>query len=431
MNFKVRKIGYIISAVFLFLTACSFDGDSNSTTSSTSNTSVIELKSPANESKAIYVSGANLQWSTTAPAGTLFEVFLESTSGKGILPTTSSWNTTPKGLGITSTTYYTGQLSYLTWYAWRVRAIYSSGSWIDSPVNYFQTEDIPASATNIIKIHDYETHINIDHNIPILFQVLDPSGNGITGLTINDFEVMEDGEPMRETDLTLTPQAASKVFMPVHILIDNSTSITDNSILTRMKSDATTAVSTLGSSATFTPSFYVYEFSENLIPKGGNVPTPLTSAVAMNEINNIGSGVKSTDFYGAVADVANTMTNIFTVSKITQEVMVVLSDGDDTAAKRTLAEATNAVSGKRVYTIGYSGDLREEILKMVGVSGYYNSSNGNVSPFLSNIRTYLSDFSQSFYLLTVTSPKRGFRSHTITLRMRGSLDSVNLTYPGW
>jgi DNA-binding winged helix-turn-helix (wHTH) protein len=68
---------------------------------------------------------------------------------------------------------------------------------------------------------------------------------------------------------------------------------------------------------------------------------------------------------------------------------------------------------------------------MIGISGYFNSKNGSVTPFLTNIRTYLTDFSQSFYLLTVTSPKRGFRSHTITIRMRGSLDGVNVTYPGW
>ena len=332
---------------------------------------------------------------------------------------------------ITATSFFTGQLSYLTWYAWRVRALLPNGTWTDSPVNYFQTEDIPATATNIIKIHDYESHINVDHDIPILFQVVDASGKGITGLTLADFEILEDGEPLRESNLNLINQPAAKISMPVHILIDNSTSITDQSVLSRMKSDAASIVSYFASPSTFTSSFYVYEFSETLIPKGGNVPTPLSSQQAINEINNIQAGVRFTDFYGAVADVANSINNTFTVKNVTQPIMIVLSDGDDTAGKRSLAEATNAVSGKRVYTIGYSGDLREDILKMIGISGYFNSKNGSVTPFLTNIRTYLTDFSQSFYLLTVTSPKRGFRSHTITIRMRGSLDGVNVTYPGW
>ena len=100
-------------------------------------------------------------------------------------------------------------------------------------------------------------------------------------------------------------------------------------------------------------------------------------------------------------------------------------------ASGVFSEATNAVSGKRVYTIGYAGDLREDILKTIGVTGYFNSSFGNVTPFLNNIRTYFTNFAQSFYVLTVTSPKRGFRNHTITIRMKGSMDQVNVTYAGW
>ena len=44
---------------------------------------------------------------------------------------------------------------------------------------------------------------------------------------------------------------------------------------------------------------------------------------------------KSTDFNGAVADVAHSMTNSFTVQNIVQQIMIVLSDGDDTAGKRS------------------------------------------------------------------------------------------------
>lgn len=429
LNSIIKKYFFFFILTLLQLSGCSFSGNNNNPTAPTN--SVIQLQNPKDGTKGVFVSGVNLQWTSTAQIGTVFQIFLEPTTGSGILPNSNSWNTTPKGNGITATSFFTGQLSYLTWYAWRVRALLPNGTWTDSPVNYFQTEDIPATATNIIKIHDYESHINIDHDIPILFQVVDASGEGITGLTLADFEILEDGEPLRESNLNLINQPAAKISMPVHILIDNSTSITDQSVLSRMKSDAASIVSYFASPSTFTSSFYVYEFSETLIPKGGNVPTPLSSQQAINEINNIQAGVRSTDFYGAVADVANSINNTFTVKNVTQPIMIVLSDGDDTAGKRSLAEATNAVSGKRVYTIGYLGDLREDILKMIGISGYYNSTNGSVTPFLTNIRTYLADFSQSFYLLTVTSPKRGFRSHTITIRMRGSLDGVNVTYPGW
>ncbi len=429
MKTNLRKIKVVTALFILILNGCSFNGNSNNPTAPTN--SVIQIQSPKNGTKGVQVNGIDLSWTSTAQVGTFFQVFLETTSNNGITPTSTTWLTAPKGNGITTTKYFTGQLSYLTWYAWRVRALLPNGTWTDSPTYYFQTEDVPQTSTNFIKVYDYESHINIDHDIPILFQVVDASGNGVTGLKLTDFEVFEDGEPLRESNLTFVNQKAENISMPVHILIDNSTSITDNSILQKMKTDATSLVNYLTTPSAFITSFYIYEFSETLKQRGGESSTGLNAQQAINEINAIQNGVRSTDFYGAVADVANKLTNIYSVKKVSQPIMIVLSDGDDTAGKRTLAEATNAVSGKRVYTIGYSGDLREDILKMIGVSGYFNSNNGNVTQFLTGIRDYLNNYSQSFYLLTVTSPKRGFRSHTITIRLKGSLDSVNITYPGW
>ncbi|MCX7874790.1 MAG: VWA domain-containing protein [Melioribacteraceae bacterium] len=425
----MRKIKIALAIIFLIMNSCSFDGNTENPTSP--NNSVIQIQSPKDGTKGIQVYGIDLSWTSTAQIGTVFQVFLEPTSNNGTLPSATSWLTTPKGNGLTTTKFFTGKLSYLTWYAWRVRALLPNGTWTDSPTYYFQTEDIPQTSSYFIKVHDYESHINIDHDIPILFQVVDASGNGITGLKLSDFEILEDGEPLRESNLSFVNQKTENILMPVHILIDNSSSVTDNSILQKMKADATSIVTFLSSPAAFISSFYVYEFSETLKPKGGQIPTQLTAQQAINEISNIQNGVRSTDFYGAVSDVANKLISSLTVKKVNQPIMIVLSDGDDTAGKRTLAEATNAVAGKRVYTIGYAGDLREDILKMIGVSGYFNASNGNVTQFLTSIREYLNNYSQSFYLLTVTSPKRGFRSHTITIRLRGSLESVNVTYQGW
>ena len=59
-----------------------------------------------------------------------------------------------------------------------------------------------------------------------------------------------------------------------------------------MKADAGAIVNALKSPAPFTSYFYVYEFSENLIPRGGAVPTALQANQAINEINGITAGVQ-------------------------------------------------------------------------------------------------------------------------------------------
>ncbi|MBI3123708.1 MAG: VWA domain-containing protein [Ignavibacteriales bacterium] len=438
MKVFMRTYIWMVFAAVLINSGCSFNDNTSTTPTSPTTNTTLQLQTPKDGTTAISSFGTSLQWSSTAAIGTVFEVFLETTAGKNILPTASTWSATPKALGLTTTTYSTGQLTYATWYAWRVRALFPNGSWMDSPVQYFQTEDIPHSASNILKIHDYSTNydpanVAQDHIIKIIFQVTDPAGNGIVNLTKDQFEVLEDNEQLREFELSFAPQAPSKVILPVHLLIDNSTSLKANNRLPMMKADATEIVTRLGSLASLTPFFNIYQFSETLSPQvGGITPPGVNADQAKTDINNIQNGVASTDFNGAVADVATSMTNSYTVNEIKQHVMIILSDGDDTAGKRSLAEATNAVSAKRVYTMGYAGDLREDILKMIGVSGYFNRSlNGDFSSYLLNIRTYLENFSHSFYVLTITSPKRGYRTHTISIRMHGSLNPVTVNYPGW
>ena len=38
---------------------------------------------------------------------------------------------------------------------------------------------------------------------------------GVTGLTMNDFEVLEDNEPLRESNLKLVPASATNISLPV------------------------------------------------------------------------------------------------------------------------------------------------------------------------------------------------------------------------
>lgn len=426
------RIIWLLPVIFIILSSCSFSSDETPTSPSTStNTSLVKLQYPDSAKKAISVSGVNLQWKTTAQKGSVYQVFIEPTTNLGVVPLTTSWKTNPIVSATDITDYSTGTLSYLTWYAWRVRVILSSGTWTDSEVKYFQTEDLPATASNYLKVYDFKTQINVNHDVNILFQNLDASGVGVTGLTLDKLDIYEDGEPLRESNLKLSAVDPAKINMPVHILIDNSSSVTGTNSLARMKADAAYIVNILNAANPYTSTFFIYEFSESLIPKGGAVPTGVNANDAIAQINSINAGVTSTDFYGAVTDVARSINNFFMVDNLIQNVMIILSDGDDTAGKRNLSDAVNAVNGKRVYTMGYKGDLREDVLKSIGVSGYMNSEFGSITPFINNIKSFFNNYALSFYQLTVTSPKRGFKNHTISIRMRGSLESVSITYPGW
>ena len=110
----VMRLKWILPIIFIVLSGCSFNNDDSTTSSATTDESTVKLLFPADTAKAISVGGVNLQWSTTAQAGTIFQIFIEQTTGKNVIPGTTTWNTTPVGTGTTSTSFSTGTLSYLT-----------------------------------------------------------------------------------------------------------------------------------------------------------------------------------------------------------------------------------------------------------------------------------------------------------------------------
>jgi hypothetical protein len=419
-------------ALMLVFSSCTFDDDTTSSSSDSSTTITIDHPIPAKDSTGIRTNGTVLQWKTNAQIGTVFQVYLETTSAKGVLPTNSNWTTTPKGVGITTTTFAPGTLTAGTWYAWRVRALLSDGSWTDSPTWYFQTQNIIPSTGNLLSLKDVQTELFVNHKVKILFQASDIGGNGMTGLQLSDFEISEDGEPLRESELQFSNIQPPGINLNVRLLLDKSTSITHPGQLGNIQADASTLVATLSGFQFYTPTYFIYSFDESLDPPAMPQPMGTTNiGAAQAFINSITPGKASTDFNGSVADVARTMVNTTTLSNITDNILVVFSDGDDTAGKRSFADATNAVANKRVYTVGYSGDLREDILTKIGNSGFINTNLGPVSPHFNNIRVHLENLAQSYYILNYESPKRGFKNHTVSIRLRGSNNVLYVTYAGW
>ncbi|MDP3580687.1 MAG: hypothetical protein Q8S39_02055, partial [Ignavibacteria bacterium] len=98
---------WMVFAAVLINSGCSFNDTTSTTPTSPTTNTTLQLQTPKDGTTAISSFGTNLQWSSTASIGTVFEVFLETTSGKNILPTATTWSTTPKALGLTTTTYFT------------------------------------------------------------------------------------------------------------------------------------------------------------------------------------------------------------------------------------------------------------------------------------------------------------------------------------
>ena len=134
--------------------------------------------------------------------------------------------------------------------------------------------------------------------------------------------------------------------------------------------------------------------------------------------NNFTPGVKTTDFYGAVEIGTSLWNDEFSITKILQGCMVIISDGNDTQGSSTLANALNAAHNKLIFTIGLGSEIQPEILNALGTAGSFRIGQENeITKQFAEIEQSLIKMANSFYDLSYKSPKRGSNNHTLQIRI--------------
>jgi hypothetical protein len=299
-----------------------------------------------------------------------------------------------------------------TTYYWKISAKYKSGASVEGPVWKFTTKSGSTSSAGYV-INSYGITTYAPNIIRALFQVTDLNNKGISNLTTSDFEVYEDGKKISSTEslLNITKKESNYFAFNTVLMIDNSTSITDDngSNLATIKSAAKSFVANMFSQQRIA----IYEFSGtiNLVLDF----TPATESAKINSaIDGIKKGARSTDLYGAVIQGASRIKQSMNADSIISGALVLFTDGDDTQGSHTLDQALNSITNKNVYTIGLGTDLNPEIMSLLGHNGFYPIADINqlTTTFLS-IQQELSNLSNSFYWLEYQTPKRGNFNHLL------------------
>ena len=319
---------------------------------------------------------------------------------------------------ITTKPIFVTGLNYGTIYYWRVIAKYSDGSVVDGPVWKFMTLDKSSSTTpttgNGYALFLDSLTVAKPNIINVIFQVRDLNGNGITNLKLDNFEVYEDSQPLSisESEMQINPTASVSYSIKTVLMLDNSTSLKNE-----IDSIRNAALSFINNILDY-QQIAVYEFSEKI-----TLLTDFTSdkSVLDAAIKSYALGVESTNFYGAVKKGTTLWNDTYTYSQILQGAMVLITDGNDTQGSSTLADAVNAVHDKVVFTIGLGEELQQEIMDAIGTAGYYQIENiDQLDLQFKIIEQKIKDYSNSFYLLTYKSPKRGYNDHILTIRVKNN-----------
>lgn len=263
--------------------------------------------------------------------------------------------------------------------------------------------------------------------VNIFFQVSDKKGNGVDQLTEDDFDILENESKISpsESQLQIVDEELPYTLKTV-IMLDKSQSI-GQADLQKIKTAAIGLIGDVVDNQQF--AIYTFASSVDLVQDFTSDVSTLTAAI--NSITLAPPGT-STNLYGAVIEGANRWDDIYTINRIEQGFMVVLTDGSDQANLRTLSQAESAIYDKRCYTIGLGNEIDEDALKSIGNAGYSQLANADelAAKFI-EIQKQIESFAGSFYFLRYNSPKRGSNTNTLTVKLKENCnDNFDAEYTG-
>lgn len=389
---------FIVFFFAIAVSSCTFDKSSSPTTPDIVSSSIPNTPTPGNSSLNQFLF-ITLKWECDNAAE--YDVYIGETNPPLI-----------KYITTTSKSYTTPLLKYNVQYFWRVVAKLNDGSSSTGPVWNFTT--LPSSSTSgngyALLLNNIQT--SVPHNVNATFQVVDLAGTGVNTLNLSNFEVFEDYLPLSltESELNVVHHATVPNQIRTVLMLDNSTSI--QSDLDKIRTSAKAIVNGIRPNQEIA----VYAFSDNyyLLQDFTNNVNSLINAID----NNFTAGVKTTDFYGAVEYGTSFWNDEFTIDKILQGCMVIISDGNDTQGSTSLANAMHAVHNKLVYTIGLGSEIQPEILNALGTGGSFSIGQENeITKQFSVIEQSLIKAANSFYDLSYKSPKRGSSNHALQIRI--------------
>lgn len=254
-----------------------------------------------------------------------------------------------------------------------------------------------------------------------VFFKVDNGFGPVTNLVIGDVEVKDNDQVIAfESENELLPDPQSFGYHIV-LVADLSESITESDDLPAVKEAMSAFVNSILNEnnsevgETFV-SLYYFDGDPTLVQLQDFTTD---GQLLLNTVENISADLtrdNSTNLYGAFVSGASIIQNRVSNSPKLIDVgaMVVFTDGEDFAGLQTLANAETAVSSLEedenkidVYTIGVGQSADDDVLDVLGYSGYFDAENfTDLTPTFESIANELNSEVNSYYKLEYCSPRR-------------------------
>ncbi len=258
-------------------------------------------------------------------------------------------------------------------------------------------------------------------NVAAYFKVQTSDGEGVGGLTADQFKIYEDGQPVSEHEskqVILNPEVAVSHY--TMLLVDMSGSVAESGAVDSVVEAA--AAFTERVEKTQKVGVYAFDGCDRLHPiapfqdKGG-------ASAAVRSLKGYKPDDPSTNLHGAVVKGLTELDGSLAHAEhpVRFGTLVVFSDGTDRAARLPRDEMEKALDKATddkkydVFAIGLGSEMQESELKRVGRSGTAKAENKEaIVKAFESIAQKIDATTKSYYLLSYCSPSRAGK-HTLKI----------------
>ncbi|MEE2657759.1 MAG: VWA domain-containing protein [Candidatus Latescibacterota bacterium] len=243
--------------------------------------------------------------------------------------------------------------------------------------------------------------------VRMLMQVTSEGGRGVPGLNPEDFAVAENGRKIGvESDASISAETIP-FSIPTVLLLDLSSSV--EGLVAQIKEATKTLINNLTPNQRI--AIYVFDRDTRMVHDfSGDVSSLFVAVDAIPETELF----DSTNLYGSIIDVSETWQDEVSMERITDGSLVIFTDGFHNAdPSLDIQDAVNAMLGengelKKVYVAALnSPDLDRAPLQQLTfhTMGFFEAADvSGLREIFLDIQSEITDLSNSFYLLTYTSP---------------------------
>jgi uncharacterized repeat protein (TIGR02543 family) len=225
---------------------------------------------------------------------------------------------------------------------------------------------------------------------------------------------MENGAPIAyaEAFYRVKERTLFDVELKTVIMIDISLSVGSSNI-EKLKD----SVKSIINNKSDNQSIAIYTFSGN-VTMVKDFTLDKTELIAA--VNGITLGASSTNLYGAIYDGLDRFVNTISNKLVTNTFMIVMTDGQDTSAVRSLEEALTKRGDRSVITVGIGSDVDPETLSSLGNFGSFMAADfDTLQTYIDEARALITETYENVCWMTYYSPKRA-GSHTIEVSIKNN-----------